>query len=216
MAAAKTLETDLALLSDAKEFVRALLEGLPADPLLKSSWDEFYRIYTDLIRRFVVRQGVRGTDVDDCVQEVWHAVVRGLKDFRRPGRRPGLRAWLYRIVASVIADLFRSRSRAAAALRERIDNSETPVTSESGVERIQEVEWRRNVIETFLSHMRRRVSDENRRLMELRFLQGLSVDETAKILHLTREQVWYRQHRAVAKLKAWAHVYTAGEFRPAP
>ena len=83
-------ETRLSLLEDTKSYLGSLLEETASDSVLVYAWDEFYRIYDALIRRFVVSQGVPHSDVDDCVQEVWSEVVERLVKFERSAHRPGL------------------------------------------------------------------------------------------------------------------------------
>ncbi|GIW90378.1 MAG: hypothetical protein KatS3mg109_0810 [Pirellulaceae bacterium] len=103
--------TDLSLLGKTQAYLRALLERRAPDSLLTAAWDEFYRRYDQLIRRYIEVHGVADTEVDDCVQEVWLAIAKYLVDFRHPVKRPGLRAWLYQLVHSKTADVLRSRRR---------------------------------------------------------------------------------------------------------
>ena len=91
-------DTYLPLLQDAQAYLKMLLEDRVPDSLLAVAWENFYSVYDDLIRRFVVAQGVPHSDVDDCVQEVWSEVATRLFEFDRPADRPGLRAWLYALV----------------------------------------------------------------------------------------------------------------------
>lgn len=208
-------ESDLALIRDAKQFIVSMMDGEPADPVLHRAWDQFYHLYTGTIRRFVIRQGVEGLDVDDCVQEVWLYVMRKLGDFQCPARRAGFRSWLYRIVTSVAVDLFRERSKSPQHLQdggEHVDSDSGP-PSRNG-EDGQLREWRRSMIATLLHKLHGRITKVNYRLIELRFLEGRSVVETAEILGLTPRQVWYRQHRVMARLRELAVVYTGGMFRP--
>src|SRR5690606_17413721 len=100
-------ETYQPLLHDVQHYLRALLSSQQADTILSEAWTEFYRVYSELIRRYVISRGVRNADVDDCVQEVWCAVATRLAEFEHPGNRPGLRAWLYALVRSKTTDLVR-------------------------------------------------------------------------------------------------------------
>jgi hypothetical protein len=47
----------------------------------------------------------------------------------------------------------------------------------------------------------------------MRILEKRSVEETAAALGLTAEQVWYRQHRQVRKLRALYRLSTAEDPR---
>ena len=106
-----TMTTSEFLLESTQEYLRQLVERTTPDSLLAAAWDEFYRVYSDLVRRFVVARGLRGADADDCVQEVWSEVLVRLVDFERPADRPGLRAWLYTIVRSRAVEAQRRKAR---------------------------------------------------------------------------------------------------------
>ena len=96
-------ETCLPMLRGAQTYLKALVNDMAPDSLVAEAWDDFYRVYDDLIRRFVVAQGVPRSDVDDCVQDVWGEVAARLAEFNRPADRPGLRAWLFTLVRAGFA-----------------------------------------------------------------------------------------------------------------
>ena len=62
--------------------------------------------------------------------------------------------------------------------------------------------------ETFMEEQRAQLSETNWRLLQMRCLEGRSVPEVASELGLTSEQVWYRQHRLMKKLKTAISVFT--------
>src|SRR5687767_10963768 len=100
----KVRETSLSLLRAAQVYLKT-----PEQPASRA-WDSFYELYDELIRRFVIAQGVPRCDVDDCVQEVWREVAVRLAAFDRPVDRPGLRAWLYALVRSKATNVFRKKA----------------------------------------------------------------------------------------------------------
>ena len=103
------------LIENTQEFLRAVMAEQVPDALLTAAWDEFYRVYDVLVRRFAVARGVRGADVEDCVQDVWTEVARRLTNFQITSDA-GLRAWLFSLVRSRATDMFRRRSRRPMAL----------------------------------------------------------------------------------------------------
>jgi RNA polymerase sigma factor (sigma-70 family) len=203
------LQTNLDLLRNAQEYLAALLAARQPDSLLAQSWDEFYRVYSEMVRRFVHAQGVHGADADDCVQTVWMAVARQLVHFEHPQDRPGLRAWLYTIVRSKAGDLFRRRSRRRTESLDRgLDAGAEPAAPDADPSKQFDGEWERALLGTMLADLRREVPEENFRLLEMRLVEGKDVAEVAAALDLEPEQVWYRQHRLVKKLKARMAVFT--------
>lgn len=107
--------TNVVLLYQTKQYLAAQLQRQAPNTVLAQAWDEFYRVYSNLIRRFVLAQGLRGTDADDCVQEVWSTVAWNLAGFERPQQRPGLRSWLYTVVRSKSTDYRRRQFRPLVA-----------------------------------------------------------------------------------------------------
>ncbi len=85
----------------------SLLERLrsPDDP---AAWDRFVALYVPLLRRWAIRLGVSGPDVDDLVQEVLTTLVRTMPGFRYDaGGR--FRGWLWTVTANKWRELNRRR-----------------------------------------------------------------------------------------------------------
>jgi RNA polymerase sigma-70 factor (ECF subfamily) len=176
---------------------------------LAQAWDEFYRVYSNLIRRFVQAQGLRGADADDCVQEVWSTVALKLAEFERPQQRPGLRSWLYTVVRSKTTDyLRRSRCRPARSLDQAVDQGHEPVGREPDPAVVWEHQWQQALIRTAMDELRQQLPDESFRVLQMRLLEGRSEAETAAALNLTVEQVHSRKYRAQQKLQSLVAVYT--------
>ena len=202
-------ETRLSLLEDTKSYLGSLLEEKASDSVLVNAWDEFYRIYDGLIRRFVCSHGVPRSDVEDCVQEVWGEVVERLAKFERPVDRPGLRSWLYTLVRSKAADLFRKKVRQQA---DRIEPSEPTARgiadSDSDPAALFEKRWESALLESVVEELRTQVSEVNYQILRMRLLEGCDVREVANQLSLTPEQVRYRHHRVMRKLRTRLAVFT--------
>lgn len=169
---------------------------------LTLAWNHFYRVYDALIRRFVVAQGVRNSDVEDCRQEVWMEVVTRLVEFERPADRPGLRAWLYTLVRSKAANLARDRGR--QAVTSLIDTAE-PAAAELDPASLIEQEWEVAFLESVLQELQRRLS-------KMRLLERRPVKEVSELMEITPEQVRYRHHRSMQKLHACLEFFRGEEI----
>lgn len=205
-------QTNVVLLGWTQEYLRSLLEQGASDSVLTIAWDEFYRIYDDLMRRFAVARGLRGADVDDCLQAVWIEIASSLTDFERLASRPGLRSWLYTLVRSKACDILSSRARRSA---ESLDVAclagNEPVDNRFDPQRTIEDQWRQSLLETLLEDLRDEISETNWRLLQLRFVQGREAAEVALELGLSSAEVRYRQHRLVKRLRMRAAALT-GDF----
>jgi RNA polymerase sigma factor (sigma-70 family) len=201
-------QTNVELLGLTQEYLRCELQRVAPDSLLVTAWDEFYWIYSGLLRRFAVAQGLRGTDVDDCLQEVWMEVARSLNGFERPQDRSGLRAWLYAVVRSKANDLFRrtARRREESLEQARAEGLE-PLCPAIDPISLSHEQWERTLLETTVETLRSELSKTNAGLLQMRILEQRDVAEVAVALRISPEQVWYRQYRLLKKLRARMAVF---------
>jgi RNA polymerase sigma factor (sigma-70 family) len=173
----------------------------------RRSWDEFYQLYDVLIRRFIIARGVRGADVDDCLQEVWTDISNRLSKFKITSEA-GLRSWIFTLVRSRATDMFRRKNRAASvSLSKSIEDGFDPVGREADPTARYDQEFDAAVVETLVLKLQSEVSEMNFEIFRLRSLEGASVTETASTVDVTAEQVRYRHHRTMQKLKAIAATY---------
>lgn len=80
----------------------SLLEKVQADE--PEAWRRLVRLYGPVVFQWCRRAGVQPSDANDILQEVFRAVIRRIKDFRR--ERPGdsFRGWLWTITRRKIID----------------------------------------------------------------------------------------------------------------
>jgi RNA polymerase sigma factor (sigma-70 family) len=202
-------ETNIVLVGWVQEYLRSQLQQNTPDALLTAAWDEFYRVYDDLMRRFAVSRGLSGSDVDDCLQAVWLEVASGFGDFEHPVDHAGLRSWLYMLVRSKAGDLLRKKlRRPAESLDAAREFGAEPLDREADPPQLLEKQWERALLETLLEELRQEVSETNWRLLRMRCLEGREVADVASDLGLSSEQVWYRQRRLMKKLRARVAVFT--------
>src|SRR6266567_2111286 len=53
-------ETNVILLGWTQQYLRSLVEQETPDSILAAAWDEFYRVYDGLMRRFAMARGLAG------------------------------------------------------------------------------------------------------------------------------------------------------------
>jgi len=201
-------KTQTRLLLQTQAYLHAQLERTVPDAELTEAWHRFYRVYSSLIRRFVLAHDIRDADVDDCVQEVWRTVAKKLTEFKRPTNRPGLRAWLYSIARSRAVDLLRRKSRTTAkSLSAVVEQGLEPEGSTPGPGQRYEQDCENAMLQTAVAELRERISNINYRVLRMRMFEGRKVAEVASTLGLTPEQVRYRQYRTIQKLKAELSAY---------
>jgi RNA polymerase sigma-70 factor, ECF subfamily len=76
----------------------------------KEAWERLVRLYTPFLHYWCRRWGVSRADADDVLQEVFQAIAKNLKDFRRERTGDSFRGWLRGIARNKALSLRRHRS----------------------------------------------------------------------------------------------------------
>ena len=158
---------------------RALVEAAQADPtrFLDLYERHFHRVYA-----YVLRRARNRPDAEDVTAEVFHRALEHLAQFEWRGT-PFV-AWLFRIASHALAD-----HRARAGRQAVAPLGAAPAT---------DPELERQVM---LFQLVERLSDEQRRVIELRFGDGRSIQETAAVVGKSEGAVKQLQLRALQNLR---------------
>jgi len=131
---------------------------------------------------------------DDVAQEVCIAVLSALPRYRDIGRP--FASFVFGIAAHKIADALRSAVRTAVPTEDLPDGPDERPGPEETVVRYLEAEQARDLLH--------RLPGQQRELVLLRVVAGLSAEETGNVLGMTAGAVRVAQHRALARLRAMA------------
>lgn len=144
-----------------------------------------YDLYSDAVYRLAYLTMGNESDAKDVVQEVFLRVINSLDTFRNDSN---VKTWLLRIAHNCIVDSFRRRRR--------------EVTSLSNYDIASDENMQENV-ETILtlSSLLSELKDNYRKVVILRHVENLSVQETGKILGWSANKVRITDHRAIIKLR---------------
>ena len=152
-----------------------------------AAWEEIYRGVYPRLRAFVARR-VDDATIEDLVSETMTRAVGSIERYRPTG--PGIEAWIFGIARRVIADHHRRVGRE----RRRRDRSAVAPTAPDDAAVASDEHARIRAAFTELSA-------GDRELLELRFVVGLSPDETAVALGKRPGAVRTAQTRALARLR---------------
>jgi RNA polymerase sigma-70 factor, ECF subfamily len=157
----------------------------------RSAFARLYGRYVDVVFRYVLfRVGDREL-AEDVTSETFLRALRRIESVSYQGRDVG--AWFVTIARNLVLDHVKSsRFRLEVATAE-VDESRQ---AESGPE--QQVLSK--VTRAALLECVGQLGDDQRECIVLRFLQGLSVAETAKVMARNEGAVKALQHRAVRRL----------------
>lgn len=161
---------------------RLLIEAAQADP---RRFADLYELFFDRVYAYVARRVPDRADAEDLVADVFHRALANLGTYEWRGAP--FASWLYRIAFHAIAD------RSYRVARE---GSMPPETGgpDAGIE---EVEQRAS-----LYRLVRGLPPDQRRVVELRFVEQRSVREIAEIIGRSEGAVKQLQFRAMETLRA--------------
>jgi RNA polymerase sigma-70 factor (ECF subfamily) len=174
---------------------RDLVARAAADP---AAFGELYDYYLPRIYGFVARRIPDRSVVEDLTAATFERALVTLRGGRF--RNESFGGWLYRVAANAVVDHARRERRLVRLPTTRRDD-DTPPADEPGDERATAIlaaaldrdELRRALLG---------LSESQRRLLVLRFLDDLTVDELCAVLGCTRGALAVRLHRALRALRA--------------
>ncbi|MDI3390528.1 sigma-70 family RNA polymerase sigma factor [Streptomyces sp. B-S-A8] len=155
------------------------------------AFGRLYDQYSDTVYRYIYyRVGGKAT-AEDLTSETFLRALRRIGTFTWQGRDFG--AWLVTIARNLVADHFKSsRFRLEVTTGEMLDANE--------VERSPEDSVLESLSNAALLEAVRRLNPQQQECVTLRFLQGLSVAETARVMGKNEGAIKTLQYRAVRTL----------------
>ena len=149
-----------------------------------------YRQHVQAIYRYVYYRVGDASVAEDLTAEVFLRAIEGLPDFELRG--VPFVAWLYRIAHARVADHFRQQQRVETVAF----NEGYPSGGDSPLAQA-ELSFDLEDLKSAL----RQLTPDQQRVIILKFMEGLSNAETAKILDKTEGAVKSLQHRALNSLQ---------------
>jgi RNA polymerase sigma-70 factor (ECF subfamily) len=160
--------------------------------------DTFQRIYDkyhhDLFQ-FLFYMVKNREQAEDLVQEVY---IRVLKAYDKFEGRSSEKTWLFSIARHVAIDWFRKQKTIRQRIIEKFDwdkhqiEDELPLPDEVALQN-EQIQWMYRSLDA--------CSIDQRSVLILRYLQELTVSETADALGWTASKVKTTQHRAIKQLQ---------------
>jgi RNA polymerase sigma-70 factor, ECF subfamily len=157
------------------------------------AFGELYDRYVDVVYRYIQYRVSSAALAEDLTSETFLRALRRITSYTWQGRDFG--AWLVTIARNLIADHYKSgRYRMEVATSDLI---------EAGADRAQdgpEGEVLANLTNAALIDAVKQLNSEQQECIALRFLQGMSVAETAQIMGKNEGAIKALQYRAVKSL----------------
>jgi RNA polymerase sigma-70 factor, ECF subfamily len=157
------------------------------------AFGELYDRYVDVVYRYIYYRVSNPTLAEDLTSETFLRALRRITSYTWQGRDFG--AWLVTIARNLIADHFKSgRYRMEVATSDLVEAGAD--RSEDGPEN----EVLTSITNEALLEAVKRLNPEQQECVSLRFLQGMSVAETAAIMGKNEGAIKALQYRAVKSL----------------
>lgn len=156
------------------------------------AFGEIYSRYARIVFRFVYANLNNRLDAEDLTEEVFLRAWRTISKYRERGV-PFL-AYLFKIARNVLIDYYRQEGRAGGhmSIEEKSLHNLQPDPGETAIANLEQQELRRT-----LNQLR----EDYRTVLILRFLSGLSPEETGQVMGRTPGAVRILQHRALSALR---------------
>ncbi|MBS4201982.1 sigma-70 family RNA polymerase sigma factor [Bacillus sp. FJAT-49732] len=159
--------------------------------MLESVFNHLYRsYYQDLLRHLYYMLRDREL-AEDLVQEVYVKVYKNYETFEGKSRE---KTWLYAIARNVAIDYIRKQKGINETHLSEIDAYQLKDTSPIP----EEIVLRKDEVQQIYSC---KMKPNQKVILDLRFIRGLSISETASTLGWSESKVKTLQHRAIQYLK---------------
>ena len=166
-------------------------------PATRGRFEEIYDAQVVPIYRFIYSRVGNAPDAEDLTAQVFMRAVEQLDTTRDMGQ---IVSWLYRVSQNAIADYWRAFYRLPVIGADQVGAGWEPVDVAATVAGDEAAtngggDRAKKQVESLL----RRLPANYRRVLELRFIQRLSVAETADRMGITRGNAKVLQYRALRK-----------------
>jgi RNA polymerase sigma-70 factor, ECF subfamily len=157
-------------------------------------WDEaalaeIYDTYAPRLYRYAYRHLGHRATAQDVTSETFHRLLDALKNGGGP--HTNLSAWLYRVAHNVIVDVYRHQPDDPPVSLEDV-TLQGSADQEHHAEHNDRVAWAREAFQ--------QLTGLQQQVIVLRYLESLSLKETAQVMNRTVNAVKALQHRALGTL----------------
>lgn len=179
-----------------------------ADDVL--AWDEFASIYSPVIRRVAMGQGLQTADAENVIQEVLIAVSRSVDQWLERQDRGSFRAWLLRIARNQAVNvLTRQATRIIGQGGSFADLQLTEIAVSGELSQQLDLEYRRTVFHWATAQVKEAVAESTWQAFLLTSVEGRSINDVARQLNTRPGNVYIARSRVMARIKTLVQQYEA-------
>lgn len=175
----------------------------------QKTWDDFYKTYWKLIYAVGLKAGLRSDEAFDVVQETILSIAKQSKKNMYDPDKGSFKSWLMNMTRWRINDQFRKRKKDTSMYvgewddegrkTSVIDRIEDP--NSGTLERLWEVEWKKNLADAALARVKAQVSPKQYQIFDCYVIREWSADKVQAQLGVSMSQVYLAKHRVGKVLK---------------
>jgi RNA polymerase sigma-70 factor (ECF subfamily) len=169
---------------------------------MDSVFDDLYSKYHHDVFQFLFYMVKDREQAEDLVQEVY---IRVLRSYDRFEGKSSEKTWLFSIARNVAIDFFRKQKGWKQRIIEKFDWSTNQVKDKNPIP--EEITIQHEEVQ-MMYHCLDQCTIDQRMVIIMRYLQELSISETAETLNWTESKVKTTQHRALKVLKTHMQLLT--------
>lgn len=158
----------------------------------REAWGELYEEYVSRVYRFLASRVGAGMEAEDMTEEVFLRAFKALPSYKWKGAP--FAAWLFRIARNLIIDRQRKQATQGRFLTQADYPSPDPHP--------EEIAERKQMLEQVMAALPH-LSSAQQEVIRLRFIAGLSLEETAQVMGKKTGAVKNLQFNALLNLKKW-------------
>lgn len=163
----------------------------------REAFGDLYELYLEELYRYVFYRINHKEDAEDLTEQVFLKAWAGLPSYR--GEVP-FKSWIYRIARNAVVDHYRARKPELP-----LEGQELPVDGGNHPQEFALAQERTQLLAEAISKQ----SALHQDVLVLRFINGLSTVETARILERNVGTIRVLQHRALRSMRSYL---VAGEI----
>ncbi|MDG5787963.1 RNA polymerase sigma factor SigX [Evansella sp. AB-P1] len=167
---------------------------------MREEFDRLYEMYHQTLFQYLFYM-VRNREVaEELVQEVYIKVLHSYQSFEGKSSE---KTWLYSVAKHVGIDWIRSQSRKKRKwVGKQFEWSEREFEIKDHALLPDEILVQKDELHQIYSVLKR-CKEDQQQVIILRYIQALSISETADVLGWTQSKVKTTQHRAIKELKRY-------------
>lgn len=168
----------------------------------EAAYSQIVQAYRKRILGTIARLIGRPEDVEDVGQEVFLRLYFSMDQLRTP---EVFEPWLYRLTVNAAYDYLRRQRRRREARMADLSEQQVMLADAAAGSRRQETEQRHKRVRELVGSLLGAISQQDRILLSLKEIEGLSLKELAKIYRVNENALKVRLFRARQRvLKAYA------------